>query len=372
MSLADIKLRDSVLSAIAEFDRLGREAFLKKYGYGEARSYFLRHDGAFYDSKAIIGAAHGYEFGTPLLWNDFSGGDHTVRPKLQELGFEVTIGEGDQVERTVADLELGETISNAELMALFDVGLQGGMRRSLKRGHLVVVSDHTKSLYEDRWEGNTLHYTGMGPNGDQSLISQNRTLADSRSTGIKVYLFEVFVRTRYIFHGQVSLSAAPYQETQPGQDGESRKAWMFPLQLVATNYQPTTTTNDVRRIQELRQRALRKMPLAQVRRRALASSPSPTRRVSQSEQIIRNEAVATYVKMAAGGKCDLCRHEAPFLGKDALPFLECHHVKHLANGGDDTIENAVALCPNCHRKMHVLDRSSDRKKLRKRIVYREA
>jgi len=24
----------------------------------------------------------------------------------------------------------------------------------------------------------------------------------------------------------------------------------------------------------------------------------------------------------------------------------------LSEGGEDTLENAIALCPNCHRKMH--------------------
>ncbi len=28
------------------------------------------------------------------------------------------------------------------------------------------------------------------------------------------------------------------------------------------------------------------------------------------------------------------------------------NYKHLANNGDDTVENAIALCPNCHRKAH--------------------
>jgi len=27
-------------------------------------------------------------------------------------------------------------------------------------------------------------------------------------------------------------------------------------------------------------------------------------------------------------------------------------LKTLANGGSDTIENTIALCPNCHREFH--------------------
>jgi 5-methylcytosine-specific restriction enzyme A len=31
---------------------------------------------------------------------------------------------------------------------------------------------------------------------------------------------------------------------------------------------------------------------------------------------------------------------------------EIHHVKLLADSGEDTVENAMALCPNCHRESH--------------------
>jgi 5-methylcytosine-specific restriction protein A len=46
-------------------------------------------------------------------------------------------------------------------------------------------------------------------------------------------------------------------------------------------------------------------------------------------------------------------------------------VIHLARGGPDCIDNAIALCPNCHRKMHVLDRLKDRKLLFERIAQRD-
>ncbi|WP_413817679.1 HNH endonuclease [Pseudomonas viridiflava] len=32
--------------------------------------------------------------------------------------------------------------------------------------------------------------------------------------------------------------------------------------------------------------------------------------------------------------------------------MEVHHKIRLADGGLDTLENAVALCPNCHRATH--------------------
>ena len=59
MALADIT-REAVLAALAEHDELGQDQFLAKYGFDRARLYVLVHDGKPYDSKAIVGAAHGF------------------------------------------------------------------------------------------------------------------------------------------------------------------------------------------------------------------------------------------------------------------------------------------------------------------------
>jgi MoxR-like ATPase len=94
MTLSLLSSRDAVLDALAECDRLGRAAFLEKYGFGEARSYWLLFDGRRYDSKAIVAAAHGFQFPDlgPLRAEEFSGGASTVQRKLESLGFEMEVG----------------------------------------------------------------------------------------------------------------------------------------------------------------------------------------------------------------------------------------------------------------------------------------
>ena len=96
--LGDLSSRSAVLASIEEFDRLGRAEFLRRYGFGQARNYFLAYEGRRYDSKAICGAAHGFEHPTegPLKPDDFSGGDATVRVKLEELGFSVEVLDGPE------------------------------------------------------------------------------------------------------------------------------------------------------------------------------------------------------------------------------------------------------------------------------------
>ncbi len=128
--------------------------------------------------------------------------------------------------------EFGQVVTNNEIMEMFKCGNMGGMRRSRKTNSLIIISDYTKGLYDDKWYGDILHYTGMGKSGDQDIhFAQNKTLAQSNSNGIVVHLFEVLVKTKYIYRGIVSLSDAPYQEIQNGEDGISRKVWMFPLKL---------------------------------------------------------------------------------------------------------------------------------------------
>jgi hypothetical protein len=91
MSLSDLTDREAVLKAIEEFDRLGQESFLNKYGFGLSKGYWLAYQSRQYDSKAIAGAAHGFQYPDrgPLKADQFSGGETTVKRKLEALGFTV-------------------------------------------------------------------------------------------------------------------------------------------------------------------------------------------------------------------------------------------------------------------------------------------
>ena len=66
----------------------------------------------------------------------------------------------------------------------------------------------------------------------------------------------------------------------------------------------------------------------------------------------RNPSVVAYVLKRASGICELCKSPAPFKKPDGTPYLEVHHWKSLADGGEDTVKNAAALCPNCHKEAH--------------------
>lgn len=90
------------------------------------------------------------------------------------------------------------------------------------------------------------------------------------------------------------------------------------------------------------------------RRERLAEAPVQPERVQViSHAYRRNPDVVAEVLKRAHGKCEICKMDAPFLrASDGSPFLETHHIVTLADGGRDTVENAIALCPNCHRETH--------------------
>lgn len=134
------------------------------------------------------------------------------------------------------DLNVGQIIINSQLVEIFQCGNMGGMRRSHATNTLVIISDYTKGLYQDKWIGGTLHYTGMGKVGDQDINwAQNATLAESNNNNVDVHLFEVIDPGEYIYCGRIQLVGSPYTEMQPDENGNDRLVWMFPVRPVPEN-----------------------------------------------------------------------------------------------------------------------------------------
>jgi hypothetical protein len=75
--------------------------------------------------------------------------------------------------------------------------------------------------------------------------------------------------------------------------------------------------------------------------------------VANAYEYERDPGVKACVLELAGGLCESCGALAPFTRADGRPFLEVHHVVPLSDGGPDVVTNAVALCPNCHRALHL-------------------
>ncbi|MGO6705996.1 HNH endonuclease [Rhizobium leguminosarum] len=79
---------------------------------------------------------------------------------------------------------------------------------------------------------------------------------------------------------------------------------------------------------------------------------SATRIQSTTARFIRDPNVIAWVLVMAAGVCEVCEEPAPFVRDDGEPYLEVHHVRPLAEGGPDSADNAIAVCPTCHRRFH--------------------
>jgi 5-methylcytosine-specific restriction enzyme A len=93
---------------------------------------------------------------------------------------------------------------------------------------------------------------------------------------------------------------------------------------------------------------------AEQRQAQLNASPKLPERVARLvETFKRSPYVVAEVLHRAAGVCGSCQKAAPFARKkDGAPYLEVHHRRQLAHGGEDTVANAIAVCPNCHRELH--------------------
>ena len=94
-------------------------------------------------------------------------------------------------------------------------------------------------------------------------------------------------------------------------------------------------------------------------------SPRPETHVRTITIFARSPEVVAWVLGEAKGRCEACKQSAPFHLATGKPYLEVHHVLRLADGGPDVVENAVALCPNCHRRLH---HSADAETYRRELI----
>lgn len=85
----------------------------------------------------------------------------------------------------------------------------------------------------------------------------------------------------------------------------------------------------------------------------------PAKHLKNSAIYERSSQVVKQTRTYANGICQLCKQPAPFVDKNGNPYLEVHHVIWLSRGGSDDVSNTVALCPNCHAKMHIVDDAFD-------------
>ncbi|WP_242496327.1 hypothetical protein [Xylanimonas protaetiae] len=84
--------RPHLLTAIAEYDDRGKDAFIGVYGLQPSTTESLVHEGRSYDAAAVVGVAHRYATGRVAMSDELGKQADGVEALLRKHGFEVKDG----------------------------------------------------------------------------------------------------------------------------------------------------------------------------------------------------------------------------------------------------------------------------------------
>ncbi|MFJ8627848.1 HNH endonuclease [Kitasatospora sp. NPDC093550] len=302
--------RESVLSAVEEYDRVGQDAFLSQYGFGQARTYLLVYEGREYDSKAIAGVAHQYEHGTALLPTEFHGGTGEAVVWLKRLGFTV---------KSVRNPDWAWD----EVVLACDVTAENGWRGLAATDPRVVELSRLLQLLP-------IH----------DVSSRNDTFRNANGVARKTF----DIATRH-----------PDYKGKPTNGGATDRAVLqafldSPVEMAAAaqliragvltgGFQaPVAPGEDPEDFDAPEGRLLLRQHLARER------SPE-----------LRRRKIDSVVRQGRRLSCEVCSFDfQQAYGDRGAGYIECHHVVPLHAAGESRtkLSDLALICANCHRMIH--------------------
>ena len=313
MSIKDITA-EAVLEAIAEHDRLGQHRFREKYGFGAARTYVLVHEDREYDSKAIVGVAHGYLPGRSVLSPaEFSGGAETVKPVLERLGFVVR---EEPKPRQLSWLE-------AELVLACDLVVRNGWK------HVRAKDPRAEELSQ------LLRQLPLHP-----VELRQENFRNTNSVQHKTYDIETLLST---YKGE--------RKKGGKLDGEVLHAFLERTEEMQAEAEAiraglrTGEFDDLPKVPDIdEEEATREGRL--LLRRHFARERNPK---------LRADKINATLKQHGCLACEVCEFDFErTYGERGRNYAEVHHVTPLHVSGPTTtrLRDLAVLCANCHRMIH--------------------
>jgi len=309
MTLVDVT-RPAVLAAIGEFDRLGRDAFLKAAGFGHARTYYVVVDDHLYDSKAIAGYAHGVATGVFLQAADFTGGEQSVAARLRALGFDVrNLGNPDWTR--------DEVILTCELVA--DNGWRGLGEYNPQVKELSQLLQ-TPAIFPLDQRGPTFRNNAGVARKTADIATRHPSYTGAPTKGGKV---DREVLADFLANPEeMRIRAAAIRAALSADDAEPLSASDLDLEDVAADEGGVLLRQHLRRERDPR---LKERKIATTRNRGQAIS------------------------------CEVCGFDfEQVYGDRGRDYIECHHRTplHITGKTKTKLDDLALICSNCHRMIH--------------------
>jgi 5-methylcytosine-specific restriction protein A len=360
MALKDIT-RNAVLEAIGNCDRLGQDSFLERYGFDHARQYLLVHDGKRYDSKAIVGAAHGFLPGErPLTAGEFSGGEATVGRLLRRLGFTVQVGDAPTAERLVQLLSKLQVYWRDGLPALYQpITLLWAFGRAFDDEPRLASWAQTRQQVSDLfdrygrpWEGNRVYYpiAALHGAGVWELDAVPETVPSAHGSSVPERWFDEH-------QPRGGLAEPVYNLVRDSPEVRSAAVRV----LVDTYFLDADATELLAELGLLvptvtspAEASFAAMSTAYKHLCSRADIFWRNRDTARAERttsdLFRSRDARRAVLLRSGGRCEnpRCAGDVQDCTDRGEPILEIDHVQDLALGGPDHPAQMIALCPNCH------------------------
>lgn len=209
-------------------------------------------------------------------------------------------------------------------------GLSLIMNKRVENGVVLYANTHSDQDYSNAWieEGYRLKYYLERRKSDPPKLTYEANLATVNNEYPLYVLENAFEKGKYVYHGKF------YCEKFV--DGD----YVILKKISVT--QPKNEIDIINNINE---------PNSIYGLGKKANLIKTYTKVSLEYE--RDRQIVIAAKERSKGICEICGENAPFYTRNGNePYLEVHHIIPLSKGGDDTLENVVAICPNCHRKEH--------------------
>lgn len=276
VGLADISSRDAVLDAIDEYEDLGAEAFLQRYGEGLSRDLHIEYISQKFAALPVIRVAHRVVAGELLEPGDLHD-LAAVKDRLEALGFRVlgdvgpvrragsvrsSAGQSTRTTRAASPrrsrpetrepavreqrrslvdwtVPPDDLRTRRELASAFGATSNGVIDTSPRSQSVLAFASPAASTTLDGWMSGRDAYrlTAEGRRGDQTWTAANQALLQHRERGWTVRLFEECEEAwrpggkRYRYVGAFTLDADQPWTTDraPDADDKDRSVICFRL-----------------------------------------------------------------------------------------------------------------------------------------------